>query len=517
LLIDMFLLGNKLAKLGCTFCLSTDSNSCQKTDPLPCHINLLHQSLHHTKPEVGYYRMHSPQADKGLGDEFELPQIDDLESFFPNANDDFHFAEEKAIMNMNVDRDGSSYKHSSHLAQTLKQDHDADPVGDGMFQTLSSTNLPVPPSSHSNPETPKEQFEFSIADVAPAMTRIFSDQSGLASLNPKQSNHPDNLHSAMIMNQRHTQHLTSTPMRRSESHGRAQEARTFGSSADSGLPAQTTPLNQPQAGLDLGLQFGFGARHSYLRTPVRPSGLRNSVTTRSADYPSVSEVPKPNLQPMQAISSTSSAQEHMQSYRNRRHTDAQLYPPSLWANTYPGVDQNPMYGGLMGNNANYTNPAQTYSPYQAQSVYLTQGPHGRLLHPKIDSRQQISGMLMQQPASLAPYNISPYQQSAFGQRMRTTMKREEPASGSCPQRDSYQSIEDSGVARSSQIQDSDETSLATFTSEQDEMYLNRILAAMYDTSRAQDNAGMISTWKTQMNDKEAVEGIARELLVSPMH
>lgn len=458
--------------------------------------------------------MPSPQADKGLGDDFGLPQIDDLESFFTDANGDFHYEEEKAIMDVN---DGASYNHSSHQAQTPKQTHDADLVGGGMFQTLSSTNLSIPPASHSNPETPKEQFEFSLGDVAPSMTRIFSDQSGLASLNAKQSNHPDNLHSATILNQRHTQHLTSTPMRRSESHGRAQEARTSGSSTDGGLPTQVTTYNQPQAGLDHGLQFGFGARHSYLRTPVRPSGLRNSVTTQTTDpHPSVSEILKPNLQPMQAISSLAAAHEHTQSYRNRRHTDAQLYPPNLWANTYPFMDQNPVYGGLIGNNANYTNAGQNYSPYQAQSAYLTQGTHGRLIHPKIDSHQQISGMLMQQSPSLGAY-LGPYQQSAFGQHMRTTMKREESASGSRPQRDSYQSIEDSGMAKSGQVQDSDEASLATFTSEQDEMYLNKILAAMYDTSRAQDNAGMISTWKTQMNDKEAVEGIARELLVSPIY
>jgi hypothetical protein len=457
--------------------------------------------------------MHSPQGDKGLEDEFGLAAIDDLDSLFPDTNAGFHFGEEKAITNVNVSNE-STYKHTPQLAQTPKHDSDPDLVGDGLFQK-SSTTLTAPPSSRSNPETPKEQFEFSLGDFAPAMTRIFSEQSGLASLNPRQSNHPENVHQAMIMNHRQKHHLVSSPMRRSETY-RWEEAGATASSSDVALSIPATAYNQHQAGLDFGVPYGFGARHSHMRTPLRPSNLRNSISSQPSDlYPSVSEVSQSNPQFMHAITDPSAAQENGHGYRNRRHTDAELLSRNPFAGTYPVLDNSQMYGGLMGNLGNYADPSRGYShPYQARSMYLSQGLQGNLVHPSVDSHQQISGMLLQQPTNVPPFMVRPAQQSAFGQRMHTTMKREPQSSGSCVGQESYQSTEDPEVPKSVQTREPSETLTAPITAEENEMYLNKILAAMYDTSRAQDNAGMISTWKTQMNDKEAVEGIAKDLLVS---
>lgn len=465
--------------------------------------------------------MHSPQTNKGLEDQFALPPIDDLESFFPDANCSFTYGVDKATTNVNVDNNESTYKLNHHLAN---QDSELDLVGDSMSHKLESTTIAAPLASQSNPETPKEQFDFTLGDFAPTMTRIFSEQSGLASLNPNHSDHPDNVHpdnvrQNLIKNQHQNHQLASVPMRRSDSYVWPQEIGAMKSSADGNLSMPAMSYNQHQAGLDLGAQHGVGARHSYLRTPLRPSGLRNSISSQPADiYPSVSQVVDSNPHFMQPTADISTAQEHLHAPRNRRHTDAPIFPRNPLINPYPMFDQNPMYGGFMGSLTSYADPNRVYSlPDPPRSVYHSHGMHGNLVHPNADSHQHINGMLLQPPMDLSPYNFRPHQQSVFGQRMQTTMKREELSSNSCPQRVSYQSMEETEVAKGVQTENLDETPLAPITAEEKELYLNKILAAMYDTSRAQDNAGMISAWKTQMNDKEAVEGIARDLLVSLLY
>ena len=466
--------------------------------------------------------MQSLQQEKESEDQFEISPIGDLDAYLRDPNSSFNFGAEKATTNISDNDESVDYpKH--HLAQTSKQDSESDLVGDDMSHKLESTTIAAPPPSRSNPETPKEQFEFSLGDLAPPMTRFLSEQGGLASLTSSQSDHPDNvqrenLHQTMIKSQYPSHQIASTSMRRSDSRGNFSQVGAIASSTEGNLSMPAISRNLHQGGLDFGVQPGFGARHSHSRTPLRPSNLRNIVSANSVSaqpvdiYPSLPQVVGPNQHFMQPIADTSIAQEHLQTLRNRRHTDAAILSRNL--NPYPMVDQGPAYGGFIGSPTNYADPSRQYSPFNIpRSVHHNYGMHGHLIHPSADSHQHINQILLQPAMDSSTYNLS-RQQSAFEQPMRTTMKREDPPSDSGPQRVSYQVMEEVEVSKVPQIGNLDEISSAPNTDEEKELYVKKILSAMYDTSRAQDNAGMITAWKTQMNDKEAVERIARELLVS---
>ena len=472
--------------------------------------------------------MQSPHIEKGFEDQFATSQIGDLDTLFPDSNCSFNFGMEKATTNISGysnSNNESTHTLNHHLAQVSKQDFELDLVGDGIPHKMESATIAAP--SRSNPETPKEQLDFSLGDLAPTMTRFLSEQSGLASLNPIHSDHPDsvqrdNLHQSLTKRHHQNNQYGSIPMRRSDSIERSQQMGTIASSADGNLSMPAMSYNPHYGGIDLGVQHGFGTRHSYLRTPLRPSGLRNSVSANSVSvqpadiYSSLSSFIEPNQQFMQPITDTSTTQEHLHTLRNRRHTDAAMISRNSLINQYPIFDQSPVYGGFIGSPATYAEQRQIYSPASTpRSVHHSYGVHGNLVHPSADSHQHINRVLLQQPMDISTYNIRPYQQSAFGQRMHTTMTREDLKSDSGPQQVSYQATGETEVYRDVRTKNLDETSLAPTTAEEKESYLNRILSAMYDTSRAQDNAGMISAWKTQMNDKEAVEGIARDLLVRP--
>ena len=468
--------------------------------------------------------MHSPQVDKTLEDQFTFSSLDDLGSFFPDGNSSFTYAE-KPTMNDNIESNESTCGLNTFLAQTPKEDGDANPLGDTMLPKLDSTSPGGPISSQSNPETPKGQFEFSLGDSAPAMTRFFSEQSGLASLNPKQADHSDNVHQTLLKNQQqkhqlmaNPNQLMATPMSRTNSHqGWTPNAGTMASSEDNSLPTPAISYNQHQAGLDAGVQNGFGARHSYIRTPLRPSGLRNSLSSQPATiYPSNSEVAEPNPQFMQTIADNPTTHELPHRYRNRRYTDAQVLPRIEAANPYSILDQNQAYGGFMGDLTNYADPARVYSlSNPPRSVYHSQGMNGTFVHPTADSYQPMSGMLMPPPTNIPTYINRPHHlQPTLGQRIHHTMKRMDITSDPSPQRVRHQSVEETGKSKGVRNQERKETPPSTLTPENYDEYYRKTLAAMYDTSHAQDNAGMISTWKTQMADSEAVEKIAHDLLVS---
>lgn len=423
-------------------------------------------------------------------------------------------------MNIGVDSNEPTYKLNTHPAQTPESARETDLPGSVMFERLNPTTIAPPPLSQSISETLKDHVGFSLSEFAPALTRIYSEQSGLASLNPRDSDHPGNVHQTLIKNQQQKHQVSSTPMSRTETYGWAQDTGSAMSSANSRPPIPAMTIPQNQAELDHNLQHGFGARHSHshLRTSLRPSALGSSLSSQLADpFLSISEVTEPNNQFTQAYIDTSTAQQPLYAYRNRRHTDTQFFPRNHLTTPIPNLQPSPLFEDFMGNHANCTGPTRDHSHlHQARPLYLSQGMHGNFVHPNSDSHQQMHSVLLQQPTIFPPY-IRPHQQSSFGQRMHTNMKREGSSSESCPQRASSQFMGESRVTRGVQTRDPKETSSAPITAEENEAYFQKILAAMYDTSRAQDNAGMISTWKTTMNDKEAVEGIARDLLVSFIH
>lgn len=467
--------------------------------------------------------MQSSQQDKESEEQFEIPPIGDLDDYFRDPDSNFDFGEEKANTNLGVDNESIDYpKH--HLAHTSNQEYETGLVGDGMANRLESTTLAVPPPSRSNPETPKEQSDFSLGDLAPPMTRFHSEQGGLASPNPSHSDHPDNVQGdnfrqSVIRSQLPSHQTPPVSMRRSDSRGNFSQVGAIESSADSNLVTPAMSRNPHQGGLDRSVQHGFGVRHSHSRTPARPSNLRNivsanSVSAQPADiYPSLPQLGGPNQQYMQPVADPSTAQEHFHTLRNRRHTDTATFSRNPLMNPYPIVDPDPAYGGIIGSAANYADPSRQYSPFHIpRSVHDNYGIHGHLIHHGADPHQPINQILLQSPMASSTYNLR-HQRSAFQPPMHNTMKRDDSSPDSGPQRMSHQAMEETEVSQSPQIRNPGEPPSVPKTEKEKQACVNRILSAMYDTSRAQDNVGMISSWKSLMNEKEAIERVARELVV----
>lgn len=471
--------------------------------------------------------MPSPQKEKELENQLGLPPIGDLGSFFPDPDCSYNFEAERGTTNVDANESRSNYNLNIHLAHVPKQDSQTDPVGDDMSNKPESATIPRPPPSRSNPETPKENVNYSQGNSPPEMARFYSEQSGLPSLSPGHLDHPhiaqqDYFHRSIIKPQRPSQQPPSISMRRPDNSEWGQPMEAIASSADSNISMQARSYNPHQGGLDLGAQHGYGGRPSHLRTSNRQSGLRNivsanPVSTQGADiYSSLPHSIQPNQHFMQPMADTSNAQENFHAFRSRRHTDSSMSGRNLPMQQFSILDQGQVFGGYAGS-PDYAGPARSYSPgYAPGSVSYPYVPGGQFVHPNVDSPQNVNRALFQHPmtTSTSPYNLSPHQSSAFGNRMHPTMKREDLSSDSSPQRVSYQSVEQAEGSQGAPDRSPEETSSGPKTAEEKKKYIKKILDAMYDTSKAEDNAGMISAWKTQMNDKEAVEAVARDLLVS---
>ena len=467
--------------------------------------------------------MQNPKQDPESEEQFEISPIGDFGAYLRESDSDFNFEPEKANTNLGVDSESiDSPKYP--LAQTSNQEYETNLIGDSMANTLESTTIAAPPPSHSNPETPKEQSAFSPGDLAPSMTRFYSEQGGIASPNLSHSDQPDNrqrddLRQSMIRSPYPSHQSPPGPVRRSDSKGNFSQMEAIASSADSNFAMSPMSHSPHQTGLDLSVQHGRGVRQSHSRTPVRPSNLRNivsanTISTQPANiYPSLPQLVGPNQQFMQPIADPSTAQEHLHTLRNRRYTDTSMFSRNSLINPYLMVEQDPAYGGIIGSPANYADPNRQYSPFNIpRSVHHSYGIHGHLIHPSNDSHQPINQAQLQSPMDSSTYNLHQHR-SAFQQPMHPTTKREYSSSDSGPRQMGYQAMEETEVAQIPQLQNPAETSSAPNTEEKKELYVNRILSAMYDFSRTQDNAGMVSGWKTVMADKEAVERVARELLV----
>lgn len=472
--------------------------------------------------------MQSPKQDQESEEQFEISPIRDFDAYLGDTDSDFNFEAEKANTILGVDSEPiNSPKYL--LARTSNQEYETNLVGDSMANTLESTTIAAPLPSRSNPETPKEQSVFSPGDLAPSMTRFYSEQGGVASPNLSHSDYPDNiqrdnLRQGVIRSPYPSHQVPPVSLRHSDSKGNFSQMGAVPVSTDSNFamsPMSHSPHSPHQTGLDLNIQHGRGVRQSHSRTPVRPSSLRNIVSANSISaqpaniYPSLPQPMGPNQQFMQPIADPATAQEHLHTLRNRRHTDASMFPRSSLMSPYLMMEQDPAYGGIIGNPANYADPTRQYSPFNniPRSVHHSYGIHGHLIHPSNDPHQPINQALLQSPMDSSTYNLHQHR-SAFQQSMHPTMKREDSSSDSGPQRMSYQAMEETEVPQLPQIQNPNETFSVPDTEEKKEGYVNRILSAMYDFSRTQDNAGMISGWKMVMTDKEAVERVARELLVS---
>lgn len=445
--------------------------------------------------------MHSPPADEGLEVPYGLPSIDEFESLFPNTGNSSTFTEKT---------DNESTCKVTTFVAASKQDDVADLFIDSGFHKIDPTTPGAPLSSKSNPETPKAQFEFALEDFAPTMTRIFSEQSGLATLNPP--HHPENVHQPLLRNTQQRGQLSNTMRRSNSSHGWAQDAAAMASFTADSVPNATITYHQHQAGLDFGAQ---NVRPLHVRTPLRPSSLRNTLSSANI-YQPISEGVEPNPHFTQSVAGNSNHHENARRNRERRHTDAQYFPRNQVAGPYTFFKPNQLYGGFAEEVTNHASPAQLYSlPIESPQVYHRQEMNRDLTQPDADSYRSVSGMLVQQPTNNSTYLTRPLQYSAFGQRTHTMSKRDIPRSVPAPQGFHFQPVEETDSSKGPRNQNPNENVSATIAGEDsDKKYFDKILAAMYDTSRAQDNAGMISTWKTQMNDKEAVEGVARDLLVS---
>lgn len=460
-------------------------------------------------------------TDITLDNTFNLDQLQsmdesarDAKHLFPDLgtmdDDDFFNLKQEGDTAGELNEPMSSENLNSHLAKRA--------IGSDLRDTsnIVATSIIVPPVIRSNPETPNE-LNFSFQDIAPPMNRVGSEQSSLHGLKPQNTKlqHPMNVSlPGRLMNQDLDQLHTS---KRSDKNEEL-ESVVFSQSGTLAMPS--AHCDYSQAGLDIVANFEPEARQSNLRAPVRPSKLRNSVSSMSPDsaqplYQSGQARPQNKRTIFEAT-----AFDQGTAIRGRRHTDADLFPYSYHIpETNPYLADQDLTNNGAADLSNFAYPSRypsphSYShPYGAQSPYIHRGVHEDLAHEKVSSHRRRDDLLFQQPAAHLS-NTSPSQPSSFAQPHFTIMKQEDSSPESGAQSMVYQPLGSNSTAteidtyRSNRAADA-----APRYNEQDKPFFEQIFAAMMDTSKAVDSKAIIGTWKNASADREAVAGVARDLVV----
>ena len=448
-----------------------------------------------------------------------LQEIDisaqDAKSLFPElglmTSNDFDFKHEKGGVNDMLDFDQLNNDDADHRS--------GETIEGGEAQDISSvvaTDIHAPPISQSNPETPNEPFDFSFEEFAPLMIRNSSEQSILPSLTSKYQNTQTQVRS---ISQRFDQPVTSTKLNNAGNRDKSQ---------DRGPTTPYTPAtsaiswgqNHHQAGPDMGTPFELGARQSHIRTPIRPSGLRNSYSALSPDIAqSPSRLNQSRHQQIRANMETL-ALDHLTEFRGRRRTDADMcshQPRMIESNIYNSghyaAQSVATSTNHLADQSRYPSPHSQYShPYGSLTPYIPSHIHGNIAQG--NSNWRGNELLLQQPTSTFPHQMPPSQTSAYLQQSLSMMKREEPS----PDRETlsvnYRSLNTAEIAMDTQTRIHDQDIEAPRNDVEDKPYFDTIMASMFDISQAEDNEGMVLTWRNQLNDRDAIAEVAANLLVS---
>lgn len=464
----------------------------------------------------------------GLGVEddqnlIHLQEIDvstqDAKSLFPElglmASDDFHFKHEKGEVNEMMDYGQLNDEDVNHQpGETVEEGETQD------HSSIVTTDIPAPPISHSNPETPNEPLDFSFEDFTPLMNRVSSEQSLLPSLTSKYQNVQPQARSA---SQRLDQPATSVKLSHSENHDKSQDRRSMTPHA-SATSTVSWSQNHHQAGLDIGNSLELGARQSHIRTPIRPSTLRNSYPALSPD---ISQPPfranQSRNQPTRASNQTL-ALDHLTEFRGRRHTDAdscsrqpRMLESNIYNSSHYAAHNVVTSSGHFSDQSRYPSPHQQYSqPYGSHPSYIPSQIHGNITHGNANPNWRGNELLLQQPPNAFPHHMVPSQPSTYFQHNLSMMKQEEPSPDRGTKSVNYRTLNNAETAMDTQIHDLDQDTEAPRNEAEDKPYFDTIMASMFDISQAEDNEGMILTWRNQLNDRDAIAEVAANLLVSAM-
>lgn len=338
---------------------------------------------------------------------------------------------------------------------------------------------PAPPISHSNPETPIAPFEMSF-DAPFPMSRIRSEQITPSSRMLKSSS--SSLEAA-ASNQHQNFHDLPTPVTIAHKllDGTHVRANSFPESSTS-LPASTACI---QAGSEHNLRFETPSRQ--VRAPFRPSTLRNNVSAVGVGsrYQSRSSSPQVWAQDVQQ----QDPQVKLQRQEGWEH-----------ANQLPPGYLTPLH----------VNSQHMNMPSSCGDERL----HGSVTHGCVNSHQQPSNLLLQQPQTQTLYTNYMYPTPNFNQRSYHTMKHEELSPEARHSRLKYSSLKDARKEKITSTHNAVHDPTFPMTDAHDCHYVDMLMAAMLDMSKAEDNDGMKRTWEAMMRDKEKVEKAAWEMVVS---
>lgn len=359
---------------------------------------------------------------------------------------------------------------------------------------FATTDFLVPPISHSNPETPNEPIDFSFGDDIPLMHRVLSEQSVLPSLSARYQNVQPQVR---FWNQRYGQ---------DERDERSQEA---GPNA----------LSHHQAGLELEIPFE-GTHQSNIGTPMGLSNLSNTYTSTSLNLAQSPSGGNLKHQPQIRTGIEYPALEYLKEPRGRRHTDAELCSQQYQmaeGNIYNPV--NFAAHGISTSTGPFPDPLSYHSPRpqysqanESHSPYIPSHIHGNLAHGNFNSDYYRNELMLEQPTYSFPGYTIPDQATYF-QQNSNTMKQDKPNPDQDAQSVNYRSLQNDETSADAQTQRPNQNAGIPRNSEEDKPYFDTLMASMFDVSQAEDNEGMILTWRNQLNDRDAIAEVARNILV----
>lgn len=376
------------------------------------------------------------------------------------------------------------------------------------FSRVVTTDVPAPPISHSNPETPNGPFDCFFEDAVPPMQRVASEQSILPSLTSK-------YHNVQPQTRLTDQIPEASPFKMNsvDSHDK---------SHDKELVAPSPSLNSTvswgqnphQAGLNMGIPLEPGARQSHMRTPIRPSNLRNAYSMQSPNVaPASLRINNVNHQQLQT-GVEGLTQYPSTGLRSRRRPDADLY-------TQPQMVNNEMYGaGHFNGQSSYPPPHFNYSQVHGSQVPFIPSnihenlAHGNMAHGNTTSTWRENELMLQQSASLFQNQIQSGQLTAYIPQHGVLTKQEQLSPDQGAHSLHYRSFNSMTTAMDGQNLILGRTTAPPTNDEEDKPYIAYILECMTDTSVAEDNVQMKNAWTNHLNDREALAEVAADILVS---
>ena len=435
---------------------------------------------------------------------------------------------------INKDEEDNNYDVVPCLNQTLNEVQEPEFTGMSNevdhhyddFSNLWSAAQTVPPSSHSNPETPNESV-FKANPAAEPMTRIVSEPS----LGPLSQRHQQDLtfgYHGLPASQQPQQAMLAS-LNRSVTIDKSQENETSASESKNAFPPLFSPICD-QAGLDFGTHSKkyrqFDIPTSNMRTSTISTRRGNCAVSQSSEndtslfrtsqfHRSVSGASQTS---MPSMTNPSMIGTCVSDFPNQPHNKVEQYLPDSWPNITQIPGEPFSYGFAIDANRPTSmccSPLDETAPLlgNTQRMYSHLGNHPNMTRDRFLPHRSTYGPMVQQPTYLPESVLAPPKGSTPTQDSRPSTKRSESYTGLRSQRAKRPLLNDDKISIATGTPSFKKQNSGVMTAQEEQLCIQKILTAMYDTSRAQDNPGMVSTWKSQVNDSEAIEKVAHDLLV----